>query len=634
MRMRQMVFAVALILLASMAASAQMSYFVGEPGNGGVLYPAASALNGAGNSNFAVSVEGRREMTAPVTVCSDAAGPAANGTSFDVGDTFKITFGNGTALGVVFPSGTVPFALVPGGFTAASGQITSTAPSGSLGVSATADNIALPFGATAQVTVTVNQAPTGPACFSIHGLRFDLPGTINTSFPTGVTVGSTIPVSVTDVAANVTVANTKPTSVAGLLLAAATPATTNIVGTATQTLGAGTGVVASTNVPTGAAPAGYANGAPPLATAIQIPQLVQNTSFLTGTGTIVVQQAAGLVGGTTFGGGLLRAFNSATTQLNAVGTNAAATNATGFTITVTDMPVGSSVTFPATVANATSSPSFVVTTSTGSAVTLTSATGSTTGVVTYKVTTNTTAGAVVSLPIPFTVSEATSGGGLGTARAFVSLDPPDSSAGIPRYTLTNGVSVIPSQASSGLIAAAYALYNIIPNTTNLYFTYGLVNGYTSSGGVTNNTYDTGLLVSNTGQDVFGTANAPRTVGQDGTFTFYLFPDKATNGTNTAIGSISSTAANFPNQNLLETGGVLAQGNNYTALLSQIAGAVTGATANANWSGYIICVTNFQYAHGLAIVSQFYNANGGITYGYQANVFAGLTARATPEGLNH
>jgi hypothetical protein len=233
-------------------------------------------------------------------------------------------------------------------------------------------------------------------------------------------------------------------------------------------------------------------------------------------------------------------------------------------------------------------------------------------------------GAIIQ--VPFTVTEAGSGGAAGTATAVIRVKPADSTSDIPRYAQTNGVSVIPTQATPLPAASQIALYTIVPNTTSLFYPYVLSYDYPAKA----STWDTGLVVTNVGQDVFGAANAVRTIGQDGTFTIYLFPDKVTDGTNGNVRSIKSDEANFPNATLLETGGRLAQGNMWNALLSQVLSA-DGFNTTSNWTGYAIVVADFQFARGYAFVGQFYNTGAGLSHGYVANVVgSGLPTRVAPE----
>lgn len=116
-------------------------------------------------------------------------------------------------------------------------------------------------------------------------------------------------------------------------------------------------------------------------------------------------------------------------------------------------------------------------------------------------------------------------------------------------------------------------------------------------------YDTGIAISNTtvdpGSSSMGGIGAA--VPQPGSFTVYFFPQSG------ADFSVSSTAAGFPGTGLDATGKVPA-GGTFVALLSQIVKAAQTAnptiTIPDDFTGYLIIVTNFTNAHGLATVSNF------------------------------
>lgn len=109
------------------------------------------------------------------------------------------------------------------------------------------------------------------------------------------------------------------------------------------------------------------------------------------------------------------------------------------------------------------------------------------------------------------------------------------------------------------------------NTTNLLFTF-----------VTNvNGFDTGLSISNTGSDPFGT------VGKAGSCTLNFY----------------GTAAPAP-----PTTGNIASGVTYVNLASALA---------PGFQGYVIATCNFPYAHGFAFVSDVGARN--LAMGYLAQV---------------
>jgi hypothetical protein len=112
-----------------------------------------------------------------------------------------------------------------------------------------------------------------------------------------------------------------------------------------------------------------------------------------------------------------------------------------------------------------------------------------------------------------------------------------------------------------------------PGTTNLLFTY-----------VTNQAgFDTGITISNTGADPFGT------VGQLGTCTLHFF------------GSSGNVQVVTPS---------IVAGTTYTTLTS-----VATSTIIGGFSGYMIAVCNFAYAHGFAFVSDIGAQN--VAAGYLA-----------------
>jgi hypothetical protein len=111
-----------------------------------------------------------------------------------------------------------------------------------------------------------------------------------------------------------------------------------------------------------------------------------------------------------------------------------------------------------------------------------------------------------------------------------------------------------------------------PGTTNLLFTF-----LTNQGG-----FDTGVSISNTGADPFGT------VGQSGPCTLHFF------------GAAGSPQVVTPE---------IFRGTTYTTLVSTTVPIVGG------FSGYMIAVCNFAYAHGFAFVSDLGARN--LAMGYLA-----------------
>ncbi|MGO9008907.1 MAG: hypothetical protein ACLQPN_02305 [Bryobacteraceae bacterium] len=96
-------------------------------------------------------------------------------------------------------------------------------------------------------------------------------------------------------------------------------------------------------------------------------------------------------------------------------------------------------------------------------------------------------------------------------------------------------------------------------------------------------FDTGLSVANTSMDPFGTTN------QAGTCTMYWY-----GGTPGA-----TTAATPPAPTVLGAGGV---GSSVPIIPGTTALTLASQSVPADWSGYMIALCNFQYAHGYASVT--------------------------------
>jgi hypothetical protein len=113
--------------------------------------------------------------------------------------------------------------------------------------------------------------------------------------------------------------------------------------------------------------------------------------------------------------------------------------------------------------------------------------------------------------------------------------------------------------------AATAAFTINPCETRLLFPF-----VTSAAG-----FDTGIAISNTSRDPWGTA------AQSGTCTLYFYgtPSNSNQTTTVSIGG---------GQQLLMT---LSGGN-----------SAQGLSAVPNFTGYLFAVCNFQYAHGYAFIS--------------------------------
>jgi len=140
-------------------------------------------------------------------------------------------------------------------------------------------------------------------------------------------------------------------------------------------------------------------------------------------------------------------------------------------------------------------------------------------------------------------------------------------------------------------------------------------------------YDTGIAISNTTVDPGSTAmgGVGSAVPQPGAFTVYFFPQSGTDY------HVSSTAAGFPGSGLDPTGKIPA-GGTFVALLSELVKAAQAANSSVtipdDFTGYIIIVTNFTNAHGLATVSNFQ------TYTQASPMLIIQESRTIEKGLNN
>jgi ABC-type glycerol-3-phosphate transport system permease component len=133
----------------------------------------------------------------------------------------------------------------------------------------------------------------------------------------------------------------------------------------------------------------------------------------------------------------------------------------------------------------------------------------------------------------------------------------------------------PAPTARTLESLGFDCPNDPANTTNLLFSY-----VTNAAG-----FDTGISISNTGTDPFGT------VGQAGTCTFNWYGAAFTGAT--------------PTPNILP-------GTTYVTLVSTTLNNVTGG-----FSGYMIAQCRFSYAHGFAFISDLGARN--LAMGYLAPV---------------
>jgi len=109
-------------------------------------------------------------------------------------------------------------------------------------------------------------------------------------------------------------------------------------------------------------------------------------------------------------------------------------------------------------------------------------------------------------------------------------------------------------------------------------------------------FDTGMAISNTSSDPFGTSGA---TAQAGTCSLNFY------------GSGAPTPANVTTPNV-PTGTV------YTQVLSGVA---------AGFQGYVIAQCTFQYAHGFAFITNGVGVNGGLSQGYLAGVIPDVNQKS-------
>jgi hypothetical protein len=186
-----------------------------------------------------------------------------------------------------------------------------------------------------------------------------------------------------------------------------------------------------------------------------------------------------------------------------------------------------------------------------------------------------------------------------------------SAAGVASSTLTIPRFAIASAASGT------PFLNINLCTTALLFPY-ITTSFLVPG---ESGFDTGISIANTTSDPFGTVN------QAGTCTLYWYggPPGAT------------TAATNPTPTTLGAGGI---GSTVPILTGTTALTLASQSVPADWSGYMIALCNFQFAHGYASVTDVGVRN--IMASYLALVIDGLSPRFvengqffnTTEGLNN
>lgn len=182
----------------------------------------------------------------------------------------------------------------------------------------------------------------------------------------------------------------------------------------------------------------------------------------------------------------------------------------------------------------------------------------------------------VEIPVVVAYRSNTAAGlpGLGTATAAASFAP------ISTVTTQSATAPLPRFADTG---TARSVVVVNPCTTNLLFPF-----------VTNQAgFDTGIAIANTSRDPFGT------VTQSGACTLNYYGETAGGG--------AAPAA--------QTSGAIAAGT--VAVFTLSAGGTHGITATPGFQGYIIAQCRFQYAHGFAFVSDLGAAK--LSHGYLALV---------------
>jgi hypothetical protein len=173
------------------------------------------------------------------------------------------------------------------------------------------------------------------------------------------------------------------------------------------------------------------------------------------------------------------------------------------------------------------------------------------------------------------------------AIGYITANPGFATATVPAVTVTvtpaptgsiNPTLVIPNFTTSSNPALTLAAFNVCQ--TSLLFPF-----VTSQLG-----FDTGIAISNTTTDPFGTTPTPGSC----TLNFY------------------GSGAPTPNTNVAIPGGTVASG-------SSAAFQLGGSGVAAGFQGYMIAQCNFLLAHGYAFI-QDGTGNNAIVQGYVANVF--------------
>lgn len=154
-------------------------------------------------------------------------------------------------------------------------------------------------------------------------------------------------------------------------------------------------------------------------------------------------------------------------------------------------------------------------------------------------------------------------------------------AQVVRFSPTS--TTVPNFAAGGCVTGSAKVLSVIPANTVLLVPYATAGGL----------YDTGLAIANTSTDP-GTAIASNAKKQDGTITFYFYPQTGTAFQYPAAGGTLNRGTGL-------TAGVLKSGGLYTVLLSEL---LSAAGQPAAFSGYIFANVNATGAHGQYFISDF------------------------------
>jgi hypothetical protein len=209
---------------------------------------------------------------------------------------------------------------------------------------------------------------------------------------------------------------------------------------------------------------------------------------------------------------------------------------------------------------------------------------------------------ISGLTVSSTAAVTTPGSITVTSTLFPNCDTILDDVGLPSTSAGNGYPCF-AQADNGPITVV----NIVPTNTTLLIPYAAVLS----------PFDTGLAISNTSADPFGSAGGGAAPSA-GTIRLDFFPTLSTGGAGTPF-SLTTSATVRPGAGL-SSDGTLAAGATWTVLLSQ---ALTAAGQTGNFIGYLFVQANFLNAHGAATISDFR------TYSLSSNVLVLLPPATSP-----